>query len=44
MCSISAEYISTCCSIDTGMLLSTDGEPGPVIMNRLGNPALATPR
>ena len=35
---------STCCSIDTTMLDSTDGLPGPVTMNRLGNPAAATPR
>ena len=32
------------CSIDTGMLLRTEGLPGPVIMKKLGNPALATPR
>ena len=30
---------STCCSIETTMLLSTDGLPGPVIMNRFGKPA-----
>ena len=35
---------STCCSIDTTMLDRTDGLPGPVTMNRLGNPAAATPR
>ena len=35
---------STCCSIDTGMLLSTDGLPGPVIVNRFGNPGTASPR
>ena len=35
---------STCCSIETGMLLSTEGLPGPVMMNRLGKPAVATPR
>ena len=29
---------STCCSIDAIMLDFTDGLPGPVIMNRLGNP------
>ena len=34
---------STCCSIDTIMLLSTDGLPGPVIVNRFGNPAIAEP-
>ena len=44
MCSMTSEIHSTCCSIDTGMFESTDGEPGPVIMNRLGKPALATPR
>ena len=35
---------STCCSMETIMLDSTDGLPGPVIMNRLGNPAEAMPR
>ena len=29
---------STCCSIDTIMFDSTDGLPGPVIMNRFGKP------
>ena len=29
---------STCCSIDTAMFDSTDGLPGPVIMNRFGKP------
>ena len=29
---------STCCSIDTDMFDSTDGLPGPVIMNRFGKP------
>ena len=35
---------STCCSIEGSMLLSTDGLPGPVIVNRLGKPAIASPR
>ena len=35
---------STCCSIDTIMLDSTDGLPGPVIMNRFGNPFVMRPR
>ena len=35
---------SMCCSIDTGMLLRTEGLPGPVIMNKLGNPAACNPR
>ena len=35
---------STCCSIDTGMLDSTDGLCGPVIVNRFGYPALISPR
>ena len=35
---------STCCSMETIMLLSTDGLPGPVIMNRFGNPAVIMPR
>ena len=30
---------STCCSIEMTMLLSTDGLPGPVIVNRFGKPA-----
>lgn len=30
--------------MDTGMLLSTDGLCGPVIMNMFGNPWLAMPR
>ncbi len=35
---------STCCSIDSTMLLSTEGLPGPVTMKRLGKPAVARPR
>src|ERR1044071_8665256 len=35
---------STCCSIETGMLLRTEGLPGPVIMNMFGNPAVEIPR
>ena len=35
---------STCCSIETIMLLSTDGLPGPVIMNMFGKPAVIRPR
>ena len=35
---------STCCSIDTAMLDSTDGLPGPVIRNRFGKPAVIRPR
>ena len=35
---------SACCSIDTAMFDSTDGLPGPVIMNRLGKPATVRPR
>ena len=35
---------STCCSIETTMLLSTDGLPGPVTMNMFGKPATARPR
>ena len=35
---------STCCSIDTSMLVSTEGLPGPVTMNRFGKPAVARPR
>ena len=39
-----AEIQLTCCSIDGTMLDSTDGLPGPVMMNRFGKPAVATPR
>ena len=35
---------STCCSMATAMFASTDGLPGPVIMNRLGKPSLMSPR
>ena len=35
---------SACCSIATGMLHSTDGLPGPVIVNKFGNPATCRPR
>ena len=35
---------STCCSIATSMLTSTDGLPGPVIVNRFGKPAIPRPR
>src|SRR6201988_1135240 len=35
---------STCCSIAWIMLASTEGLPGPVIMNRFENPADASPR
>ena len=33
----------TCCSIDTIMLVSTDGLPGPEIVKRFGNPTDAEP-
>src|SRR6516162_3837609 len=35
---------STCCSIDSTVLLNTDGDPGPVTMNMFGNPAATIPR
>lgn len=35
---------SACCSIDRIMLEKTDGLPGPVTVNRLGNPATISPR
>src|SRR5215210_1442932 len=35
---------SMCCSIDTVMFDSTDGLPGPVTMNRFGNPVVVSPR
>ena len=35
---------STCCSIDVVMFDSTDGLPGPVIMNMFGKPTVDTPR
>ena len=34
---------STCCSIDSMTLLNTAGLPGPVIMNRFGNPEATRP-
>ena len=43
-CAMQSAIQSTCCSIDTTMLLSTDGLPGPVIVNRFGKPAIARPR
>ena len=33
---------STCCSMDTTMFDSTEGEPGPVIMKRLRKPRYQT--
>src|SRR5438128_1727054 len=44
MRSIQSAIQSTCCSMDTIMLLSTEGLPGPVMANRLGNPATVSPR
>ena len=35
---------STCCSIAWIMLASTEGLPGPVMVNKLGKPAEAIPR
>src|ERR1700731_3842106 len=35
---------STCCSIDGSMLVSTEGLPGPVMVKRLGKPAMPRPR
>ena len=35
---------STCCSMEIIMFDSTDGLPGPVIIQKLGKPAVATPR
>ena len=35
---------STCCSMELIMLVSTDGLPGPVIVNRFGKPATIRPR
>ena len=43
-CTMQSVIQSTCCSIDTIMLLSTDGLPGPVMVNRFGNPATVSPR
>jgi hypothetical protein len=34
----------TWCSIDTIMLVSTEGLPGPVMVNRLGKPGTWMPR
>ena len=44
MCCRRSAIQSMCCSMDTGMLLKTEGLPGPVIMNMLGNPAVCSPR
>ena len=35
---------STCCSIDSTMLLNTDGDPGPVTMNMFGKPGGGHPQ
>ena len=35
---------STCCSMDTAMLESTDGLPGPVMVKKLGKPTVVRPR
>ena len=43
MCARQLVIHSTCCSIATGMLVSTDGLPGPVMVNRLGKPATCRP-
>src|SRR3990172_2335946 len=34
---------STCCSLHTTMLASTDGLPGPDTVKRFGNPAIWSP-
>ncbi len=44
MASMQPVIHSTCCSMATGMFVSTDGLCGPVMVNRLGKPATATPR
>ena len=44
MCAMQSAIQSTCCSIAWIMLASTDGLPGPVMVKRLGKPAVATPR
>ena len=44
ICAMQSVIHSTCCSIATGMLQSTDGLPGPVTMNRFGKPATCRPR
>jgi hypothetical protein len=41
---IASAIQSTCCSMDTTMLLNTDGLPGPVTRKRFGNPARPIPR
>ena len=43
-CAMQSEIHSTCCSIETGMLLSTDGLPGPVTVKRFGKSATIKPR
>ena len=44
MQSMQSAIHSTCCSIDGSMLVSTDGLPGPVMVKRLGKPAMVRPR
>ena len=44
ICAMQSAIQSTCCSMETIMLESTDGLCGPVIMNKLGNPADIMPR
>jgi hypothetical protein len=34
---------STCCSMETIMLLSTEGLPGPVTVKRFGKPEIVRP-
>src|SRR5260370_7852780 len=43
-CKMQSAIHSTCCSMLGSMLGSTEGLPGPVMANRLGKPAVATPR
>jgi hypothetical protein len=44
MCARQSAIQSTCCSIETIMLLSTEGLDGPVTVSRFGNPTMPSPR
>ena len=44
MLSMQSVIHSTCCSIDTGMFDSTDGLCGPVMLKKLGKPAIEMPK
>src|SRR3954467_639820 len=43
-CATQSAIQSTCCWIDTSMLVSTEGLPGPLIVKKLGKPCTLRPR